>query len=252
MVLGELMGKMLDAGADYRSFWSSLKDSGGLGKVSEADRERVTTGDYGEESGGTAVRLFGSEIACHRIVFVLDVSGSMLTIDPGDGEGDADMGSTTGEEEKGKPDRRYRIERAKRELKRVIKALPESTQINIVAYSSVARIWKPKGLHKLTAKAKTEAVSFVDGFRAEGVTATDEALRRAFRVEGARCFYLLSDGKPSLGEGNDIPPSQIYSLVEEENKLLKIRIYTLGFRGADQSFMQELAKRTGGTYRDIR
>lgn len=256
--LGELFGKTLDAGPDFRSYWTVLQGKGGLKAVSDEDREkqRVATGGGGKRVESTAVKLFGSEISCTRVVFILDVSGSMKTIDPSDGSASGPIGSVpqggSGNSQSPKVDPRYRIERAKRELKRVVKALPESYHINIIAYSSDVRLWKPKGLIKLNQKAKTEAIAFVDQFKAYGVTATDAALRRAFKVTGARCFYLLSDGKPSMGQGADIPLDQIYSLVDEENKVLKIRINTLGFRGADQTFMRELAKRTGGTYSDIK
>lgn len=256
--LGELFAKELEAGADYRSWWTVLKGKGGLKAVSESDREafrRDAAAAKRAERGGmsSAVKLFGSEIVCSRIVFILDVSGSMRTIDPDDGRVSEPQGSVAkGPPDPNKPDPRLRIERAKRELIRVIKALPASTHVNIMAYSTSVSLWKVEGLHKLTAKNKTDAVEFISKFQAKGVTATDAALRSAFKISGARCFYLLSDGKPSMGEGADIPPQSIHDLVEAENKVLKIRIFTLGFRGADTAFMRELAKQTGGKYSDIR
>lgn len=256
--LGRLFAKKLNGGPDYRSWWLNLKSKGGLKAVSDADRAK-----YREEqskdaaSGGkmeTAVKIFGSEIECSRIVFVLDVSGSMRTIDPSDGAVTGPVGSVPkgGNSKAPKEDPRMRIARAKAELKRVVKALPANTQINIIAYSTSVRIWKDKGLVKLTSKNKTDAMAFIDKLEAYGVTMTDNALSRSFKVGGCRCVYLLSDGKPSRGAGDDIDPKDIYDQVERENKLLKIRIFTLGFRGADTTFMRELAKRTGGRYSNIK
>jgi len=253
MSLGELMGRTLESGADYRSWWLVLKERGGLASVTDEDRERdrqAKRRDSGELS--TSVRLFGSEILCTRLVFVLDTSGSMQTIDPGDGRPGGTSSVPQGEPDPSRPDPRLRIERAKRELKRVVGVLPDSTEINIIAYSSSVHAWKETGLHKLSSKNRADAIAFIEEFRADGVTATDQALRVALEVEGTRCIYLLSDGKPSMGEGEDIPHGTIYDLVEAKNKLLKVRIFSLGFSGADQSFMRELARRTGGRYSDIR
>jgi hypothetical protein len=255
--LGLLFAKKLSAGADFRSWWSVIQSKGGLKSVTEAEREKYIgeeSADSGGAKAGTAVRIFGAEIECSRIVFVLDVSGSMKSIDPSDGVVTGPVGSVPqgGANAKPKEDPRMRIARAKNELKRVVKALPASIQINIIAYSSGVTIWKEKGLVKLNAKNKTGAMSFIDKLEAFGVTQTDTALSRSFKVDGARCVYLLSDGKPSRGQGDDIDPNDIYQQVERENKLLKIRIFTLGFRGADTTFMRELAKKTGGKYSNIK
>lgn len=259
MSLSQLLAKNLESGGDARSWWTVVKGNGGLKSVSNADRKRYAEelSNSNEEKLGTAVRLFGTEIVCTRIVFVLDRSGSMDTLDPSDGRSDppvssAPRGNDPTQSDDPKKNPNTRMNRAKRELQRVIKALPASMEINIIEYSSGVRKWKDKGLVKLTAKNKADAIKWVGELTAEGVTATDSALRNALEVDGARCVYLLSDGKPSMGPGADIDPQLIYKLVDEKNKILKMRIFTLGFQGADQGFMRELAKRNGGRYSDIR
>ena len=109
----------------------------------------------------------------------------------------------------------------------------------------------PKRARALSFQALISART-VDSFSAEGTTVTDEALARAFDVEGARCFYLLSDGKPTKDGTNRIPTETILKLIAEKNGTKKVRIHTLGFKGADQEFMKAVAAATGGEYSDIK
>ncbi|RMG08516.1 MAG: hypothetical protein D6731_21775, partial [Planctomycetota bacterium] len=150
-----------------------------------------------------------------------------------------------------------RLERAQRQLKKVIRRLPAGYKINIVAYSSRTKLWRagegdePPQLHALTKANRDAACAFVDGFRADGVTATDAALRRAFSVDGARCFYLLSDGFATADGKTKIPTEDILAVIDEYGKDRRVTIHTLGFRGADVEMMKAVAEHTGGEYSDI-
>ncbi len=259
--LGKLLGQRLESGIEYRSKWEMVKQAGGLSTV-QPEREEVEAAPAaGELRSG--VRLFGRAIDCTRIVFILDVSGSMQAIDPGV-QDPADPGSRTrgggesqGEREAAGP---TRLERAKRELKSVLSNLPSGTKVNIVAYSSphTIQMWRrgegsgPPELHAMTEANKREACDFVERFQANGTTATDLALSSAFDVDGARCFYLLSDGAATHDGTTPVPTEDILSVIDNRGKDRHVTIHTLGFKGADREMMMAVARHTGGKYSDIR
>ncbi|HBP21260.1 MAG TPA: hypothetical protein DEA08_26165, partial [Planctomycetes bacterium] len=109
----------------------------------------------------------------------------------------------------------------------------------------------PPQLHELTDKNRKEAMDFVDSFKAAGVTATDTALRRAFEVEGARCFYLLSDGTATHDGTTQVPTSEILAVLDEF-EARHVTVHTLGFKGADVEMMKAVAEKGAGKYSDIK
>ena len=235
--LEHLLGVRQPSGASYKS-WVEIR---GYQKVSQKVKA----------SPATVVRsFFGVPVRCKRSVFIIDVSGSMKTIDP---LPPSLHGGTTlrGEEPKLDPER-MRIRRAKKELIKVIQSLQSDQYFNVIAYSSDVWVWSKKGCLKATEKNKRSAIEFVKKFKAEGVTVTDLALARAYEINPrAECFYLLSDGAPTRDGQNIIPTEEILELVLKYDRFRKVRIYTLGFPGAPQDFMRALANLTGGLYRDI-
>jgi len=260
--LGQLLGMRLNSAIEYRSRWELVKAQGGLNKV---ERPKTGSAGGGEVKTMVRVKLFDREIDCSRIVFILDVSGSMKAKDPDqqiydDGEEGTRTRKGAGESKVGEdPEANLltRLERAQRQLKKVIKHLPKNFKINIVAYSSHVKLWRsfdgdnPPQLHELTDKNRKEAMDFVDSFKAAGVTATDTALRRAFEVEGARCFYLLSDGTATHDGTTQVPTSEILAVLDEF-EARHVTVHTLGFKGADVEMMKAVAEKGAGKYSDIK
>ncbi len=216
----------------------------------------------GERDGAGAGRIgettiFGQPIHCKNVVIVLDVSGSMDIPDPLH-EGGTVLRDPTQEEVD--PERR-RINRAKKELKRVLDELAKrGARVNLIAYSTDVELWKkPGGLHPLNAANLRSAHAFVDSFKPEGVTATDAALEVAFEaIPEADCIYLISDGFATHDGTTKIPTDLIVQRVRELNRLRHVQINTLGFvspvgaPSADRELMEALAEATGGTYSEIR
>ena len=114
---------------------------------------------------------YGLSIQARRIVFVIDISGSM---------------------------RGPRLEAAQRELMQAIDKLPEKTSLSIVAFSDRTTIWR-KTLMPATPQTKQTAKNFVYLLRAGGRTAAYDALEAAFRFD-AEAIYFLSDGEPNAGK----------------------------------------------------
>lgn len=251
-----LTGKDLAKAVDYRSWWDGHKDSFEV-------PSRATTGKKAKKVEGTAERrpkFFGSEIKSRRIVFVIDVSGSMQATDAGS----AQPGRTpTGGKPAPTSGSRVRIERAKFQLAQAIKMLPKDAFFTVLAYHGGGTV-PPKGQSLLAqadklqwlsvfskklipAKSKaavSKAASFVQNLKPLGATFTFNALRAAFEVPGADNIILLSDGAPNdpkpgaspqpgaggaMTMGSFMSPAEILKEVKTMNNFRKIRIDTFGF-----------------------
>jgi hypothetical protein len=222
-------------------------------------------------------RLFGTEVVSRTPVFVIDVSGSMTKKDPPDPSAKKEKidqpkgtGTTPVDPMKKKPpkpadpanpgalgDDRMRIVRAQNELIKLIKALDRGVMFNIVAYSREVHIWSRTGLKGADPANKTSAIKFVGGFQADSTTHTDDALEKAWEniKDGCDTIYLLSDGSPThKGDcsDSDMLIEEILNFFREKNKFKKVKVYTLGFKGANKPFMIKFAKENGGKYKDIK
>lgn len=259
-------GKQMQTVEDWRKFWEPRKASfrpqtGAPAKLDKTSERPPPT-------------FFGTEIRSDRLVFVIDTSGSMEKEDPG------------GEGERG-PNSRVRMDRAKRQLIKVIKALHEQTQFTILAYEGVLsenkdtkvvtlprgvsktgdlpdsisgrrwlRTWSPK-LMRASAGNKKKAISYVEALKAKGWTFTLEALKRAFAVEGADTIVLLSDGLPrevNREADREFTLDEVTAAVSALNRFARRRIDTFGFLGKSSSlgrFMRDLAEQNGGKHTRI-
>ena len=178
----------------------------------------------GETAEGTP-SYYGMSIEARRIVFVIDISGSM---------------------------RGARLEAAQRELMQAIGKLPPETSFSIVSFSDRATVWR-KTLMPATAATKQAAKTFVYLLRAGGRTAAYDALEAAFRFD-TEAIYFLSDGEPNAGK---VPrPNAILKAVHQINRTRRVSIYTIGIApgnagGPLDSFMRTLAEDDFGVYRRV-
>lgn len=248
-------GQSMLSAADYRNYIRSHRDS--------IDPTRVDRDE--DRDAKTGVGLFGMDVTGRNIVFVLDVSGSMEATDPFTPEQLEKLGrgrTGVGEEDPLEQElllERKRIRRAKRELAAVIQALPEDRRFNLIVYSSEVTVWK-ETLELASDSAKKQAVEFVEGLVAKGVTVTDDALFKAFADPTVDTVYLITDGAPthigSQGPGlpEDAPRlmKQIVTEIKAANYLRQVRLFTLGFEGAETAFLERLASENFGRYQSIR
>lgn len=219
----ETTGKWFDNLEDFRKWWSYSKHQG----------KRVVTGST-EELMKTAERkqkvptFFGSEIRSERVVFVIDVSGSM--------EG-------------------TRLDKCKKQLIQCISALRPGSSFTLASYSSQVKLWN-KDLQAANQKNKDSAVQFVERLVAKGNTCTRESLVRAFETKNADTIVLLSDGAPTglNKKGERWTEEEILEHTAGINKVKQWRIHTFGFGAAGQSlvqFMKDLAEKNDGTFTRI-
>ena len=170
-------------------------------------------------AGQQASTYYGLTISAHRVLFVLDTSGSM--------EG-------------------ARLEAAKRELVQTINGLPPETSFSVVVFNSTLAVWQQQ-LVEANAATKEAATRFVAAQPARGGTSTLGALTAAF-VFDVEALYLLTDGMP-----NDSKPADILARMAELNRGRRLSLYTIGVGvgppgGPFDQFLSLLAKNNWGLY----
>jgi hypothetical protein len=183
----------------------------------------------------------------------------MLTTDPSHGRRKG-SGRTTSKPagENVTPLEDQRLYRAKQELASVVGSLTSGVTFNLITFGSEVDAWQ-ESLVPASDANKKEAVSYVHGLKADGVTVTDLALEAAFSSLELDTIYLITDGAPTHmgGAGPDLPEDtpwlilEIHRRVRELNFLRGVRIFTLGFEGAEEEFLQKLAADNSGTYARI-
>lgn len=202
-------------------------------------------GGRGARSGSSryAVTYYGIPVLSDRLVFILDVSGSMEF-------------STEGRSSL------RRLQVAQRELVKALQSLDARTDFNIVTFAASVDVWKRGGLMKADKENVRAAVSFVESRRGAGGTNSYEALQATFEgFPAADTFCFLSDGSPTVGRTT--VQDRIVREVHEWNRLRGVRIHTIALLSGeapspmlavqdDKSdaarFMESLAQETGGTF----
>ncbi len=263
LALTDITGEDLETPDDWRNYWAVR------GENFNPETDRGET-----DEAGTVLRnapdIFGTEVVSKRIVVIIDISGSMHRKEPmsekelegtaADDLPDQDNSKGAcdecGDNHKGVnlPEERMRINRAKAELVRLIESLSDDVQFNIIKYNHDISPWKD-GLQQANDKNKLAAIKYVKAMYHEGLTLTGEALQKAFEIsEDANTFYLISDGVPTGDDGMALPADEleeIHRMVLDLNKFRKVRIHTIGFKGAHKPFMEKLADDNDGEYHTV-
>jgi uncharacterized protein YegL len=146
----------------------------------------------------------GSSSAPVRIVYVLDVSGSM-----NDGG---------------------KIVRAQHALKTALSELKPTDAFNIIPFAGRARALSSEMI-PATRENVQLAGAFVDSIRARGDTNLSSAMEMALALEGATHIFLLSDGEPKAGITD---PDEIRAMIREMNQRRGARILTLALGLGEQ------------------
>lgn len=178
--------------------------------------------------------FFGIRIESHRVLFIIDVSGSMnepvrmrYVDEPGES----------------------RMDVAKRELAKAIKSLDESALFNITAFSGGVESWADKGIESSKESTREDALEYVGRLGAGGGTNLYGSLEFAFEDLDVDTIFVLSDGEPSVGD--IIDPQLIREAVQEMNATRGVVINTIAI-GSSLEILEWLAEDNGGTHVDIR
>jgi hypothetical protein len=206
----------------WRAWWKENKDK----PPADTSRPNAPTTVSGP-------RYYGFGVRSSRVMFVLDVSGSM------------------GWNE--------RLETARKELVQVLEHLPARTRFGIVTFSDEARVWTEKLVYA-TPENVRKSVRQVERLEPIKGTNSFEALRLAFQDEDVDTIFFLSDGSPTVGRVTD--PDAILADVREFNRFRRVRVNTIALimgdpppqwvagenRVAMISFMKRLAEQNDGKY----
>lgn len=253
--LQRLTGMSLHTSSSYKNWINAHRE--------EIDPTKVDLSKPTKKTTGTG--LFGLEITGNNIVFLLDVSGSMMATDPPSEEQMNRLRRSTGTTESFEKriqdlmDSRRRIKRARSEITKAVDSLGDDKNFSVISFSSEVKPWSDI-LIPATRENKKSAITFVARIKAQGITVTDIALHDALSDPSVDTIYLITDGAPThIGsQGNQIPPDapmlmkQISEDTKARNHLRGVRIFTLGFIGAEEDFLKELANDNHGRYVRIR
>jgi len=231
----------------------------------EREKDRITVAPVGKPGGPattTAGSFFGIPVQGTRVLFILDVSGSMKFPMQ-------QTGTTAGG--KAAPSDKTRLDFARRELLRAMEALSPHAQFNLITFNgdAKARAWS-KDLVPATEKARERFRKYVAELEALGGTnlwsALEQGLKMKSLVYGDRYesnvdeVFVLSDGAPTVGDVVD--PIEILRLVKECNRFAKLRINTVYISSPDprdmppmpwmtitpEELMQRMADQNGGRF----
>ena len=206
---------------------------------SSADFELITAGELARiQAEEDARRLrqvsrtafFGIKIESRRLIFIIDVSGSMNELT---------RGTYVGED--GPP----RMDVAKRELARVLDELEPGTLFNILAFSDGVGTWIDGDIAQSDSVSRDEAKEFVERLGAGGGTNLYGALDLAFEDPDVDTIYVLSDGEPSLGTVTDQATIREHVALWNENRGIVIHSIAVG---GNFSILEWLAEDSGGTH----
>lgn len=144
-----------------------------------------------------------------------------------------------------------RMERLCRQVQVAVRNFDEGTKFNLIAFSSDARVWKPKGLIPATARNKEEAVKWLEALQPNGATCADKALEAAFGLTEADAIVFVTDGAPtdSTGKPHDATGwRQMLDEVKRLNRVRKVKIDVITIAEGNTDFTKDLARENGGEY----
>ncbi len=233
----------------WQRWW---KENGEGFVVPPLDEVAAKASEEAKEAIGTT--FFGISTESKRVLFVLDLSGSMdFSMIPRDNPDD-DPNRPYDEPQGGE---RSRLEEARIALNKAIGGTDDGAVFNIVFYASDVWTWQD-GLVEMDSETRSDALRMIEELDAVGGTNIYGALAVALEMAGAEggdkwsepeidTIFFLTDGRPSLGLTTD--PDEILAFVRDLNASAGIVIHTIGLSGAQDAYLlRSLAEQNGGRY----
>ena len=221
--------------AKWQGWWDSAKTGFKIATRKQLDAaEKAREMRRLTQRTTSKAKFFGIKVESHRVIFVLDVSGSMIESMYGrevDGRGAA------------------RIDIAKLELKKAIENLEPGALFNVMIFSSGVDRWQKSGIGVNTQQDREAALTWVERLGASGGTNLYDAVREAMGDADVDTIFVLSDGVPTTGEVID--PHRIRLDIARWNRHRRIKINTIAI-GGNLEVLEWLAQDSGGSYRQLR
>jgi HEAT repeat protein len=262
-------------GARWEEWWNGVKDTWNVPPIPE--KKKVEVVEKGDRYGRVERGYHQMKITSRKVLFVIDISASMLDpIRVKRGRNDPE-GPT-----KASP----KLDLAREELARTLRTLDEHTNFNVIAFESDIRFFRKEAIAGTPGNIQ-EAIQWVEkqkprttggggmrqssGVDSDGMlmgrTNTYGALKAAFGLPykpkkkgeggttgaggaapkpGIDTVYFLTDGEPTEGETTNI--DEIIQDVTQWNRSARLIINTIGMSetNALKRLLQDLARVTGG------
>ncbi len=261
----------------WQRFWDSCNEDYEVPDYEKVMAAREKRKRVGTRYANPEAAFLGIPTKSKKIIFVIDISGSMET----------QVTEIERFRAEGKDYRSFqRLEIVKSELISTVKNLDANVEFNILAFATKLKWWKKK-LVKSNILNRNSAAKFISklkpiggamaGFRArvglraasleEGKTNTYSALMAALGIPeeeqgkktdkghdkklkaGVDTIYFLSDGAPTVGKVID--KDEIRLEVKRVNAVRKITIHVIAIGDFQKDFMKALAKENNGVYVDL-
>lgn len=177
-----------------------------------------------------AASFYGISTFSRRVLFVLDVSGSMAEPDR----------ATRGGERK--------IDVARRELAAALYGLDVGGTFGVLLFQEDV-VGSPGGVVRTEDGTRTRALAFVRGVEPSGPTNVAAALEAAYDRAGTGAIdtvFFLTDGRASVGAVQTA--EGLLDLVARRGRGLPVVIHAIGLGEHDADLLRRLADATGGRY----
>lgn len=215
----------------WAAWWGNSKDKFQL--LSDVDLEKVRSGEEEyrlRQTTRVKSEFFGIKIVSRRVIFIIDVSGSMEEKLANDYKGKTGW---------------TRMEVARAELKKALEYLDPGAFFNMLVFSSGVERWTDGALVPCNDEKRAEALAYVDKLAAGGGTNLYDSLEDAFRDPEVDTIFVMSDGEPSMGAVTE--PLVIREHVASWNEHRRIVINTIAV-GGQFNILEWLAADSGGTH----
>lgn len=222
--LYELTRLRLGDSAAWRSWWQKEGASFVVPKSSREPEPKKGRDAPKKADPGTAATYWDIPVRSDRVVFVVDVSGSM----------NQPFGTGGG----------TRLDEAKRQLVRVLGLLPKKAKVNVVAFGNGA-VTLADTLQTIDEKRRKAAEEWTKALECRGATNVFAAMQRAFADLEVDTIFLLTDGQPSTGEIT--APGPLADAIAAWNLGRGVRIHTVAI-GGKSDFLERLARDSGGEH----
>lgn len=195
----------------------TLIDFGGAGTID------LSSGAAMPESGTAGTSFFGLEARGSRIVYIVDVSGSMYTDN--------------------------RLQTLQQQLIASINELPEHGHFCVITFQSMSRSLMGRGWTPATRANKSAAQAEINNLMASGGTVPGPAFHGAFELSPRPdAIYFMTDGEFQQFE------QELVGDIENWNRQARrpTPVYCITF-GTDvaKQVMQRIAERSGGSYAHV-
>lgn len=220
--------------------------------VPELDELEARASEEARESIG--MTFFGIRSDSRRVLFVLDLSGSMeFSMVPRNNPND-DPSKPYDRPRKGEISR---LTAAKRAIVKALGGVEDGSVFNMIFYASDVWTWNDETV-VMEPDTRSEAMRFCESLEAVGATNIYGALKVALEQAGATggdewsepkidTIFFLSDGRATVGLSTDA--DETLAFVREMNSNAGVVIHTIGLSGAQDAYLlRSLAEQNGGSY----